>query len=109
MVGKIAFLVTVVIDGPAQILIFPMRWLVAATIISSQGFSCVDSSSRGRALRPRAARAIIATISIAPTLLVVPARSLGLGGLGAIRRHGSCLLKTKQKGILVPGMILGRF
>ena len=37
---------------------------------------------------PGAVRAAIATILIAPNLWVVPARSLGFGGLRAKRRHG---------------------
>ena len=85
-----ALLVTVVTGAPAQVFIFPMRCLVVATIILSQGLGHVVSSSRGRALKPGATGAAIATISIAPTLLVVPARSLGLGGLEAIKRHDLC-------------------
>ena len=71
-----ALLVTVIIKGLAHVFIFPTRWLVVATIISSRGLSPVDPSSRGRTLRPGAAGAAIATILIVPTLLTVPARSL---------------------------------
>ena len=105
-----AFLVTVVTGGPAHIPIFPTRWLVASTIISSRGLGCVDPSGRDGALRPGTAGAVIATIPIMPTLLIVPARSLqGLSSLKTMWRHGLCLLGAEQKGALVPGVILGRF
>ena len=78
-------------------------------IISSQDLGCVDNNGRSRALMPGAAGAVIATIPIAPTFLVVPARSLRLGGLGAIRSHGSCLIRAKQKGDSVASVIFGRF
>ena len=103
-------LITVLISGPAYILIFPTRWLVAATIILSQGFGCVDTSGQSKALRPGAAGAAIATIFIMPTLLIVSTRSLrGLSLLGTMRRHGLCLLGAERKRVLVPGVILGRF
>ena len=102
-------LITVVIGGPAHVRIFPTRWLVAAIIISSRGLGRVDPSGRGGALRSRAAGAVIATISIAPTLLVVPAMFLGLGGLGAMRKHGLCLVRAEKKGALVPDVIFGNF
>ena len=70
-----ALLITIVTGGPAHIPIFPTRWLVAATIISSRDLGRVDPSSRGGALRPGAAGAAIATIPIVSTLLMVPARS----------------------------------
>ena len=75
MVSKIAFLVTVVTSGPAYVHIFPTRWLVAVTIILSRDLCRIDFSGRDGAVKPRAARAAIATISIVPTLLVVLARS----------------------------------
>ena len=82
LVGKMALFVTVETGGSAHVPISPMRWLVVATIISSRGLSCVDSSGRGRALRPGAAKAAIATIFIVPILLMVPARFLqGLSSL----------------------------
>ena len=109
MVGKMAFLVTVITGGPAQILIFPTRWLVTAKIILSRGLDCVDSSGRGEALRPGTARAAIATIPITPILLMVPARSFSLGGLGAMRRYSSYLLGAERKRALVLGVILGKF
>ena len=109
LVGKIVFFVTVVKSGLAQVFIFLTCWLVAAKIISSRGLGCIDPSGRGGALRPGVARAAIAIIPIAPTLLVVLVSSLGFGGLGAMRRHGSCLLKAEQRGILVPGVIFDRF
>ena len=110
LVGKMALLVTVVTGGPAHVSIFPMCWLVTATIISSRGLGCVDPSGRGGALRPGVAEAAIATISIVLTLLMVPARSLrGLSSLGTMRRHGSCLLGAERKGASVPGVVLGRF
>ena len=84
-------------------------WLVAATIISSRGLGFVDFSGWGGALKPGATGAAIATISIAPTLLVIPARFFSLRELRAMRRHGSCLLKAEQKGTLIPGVIFGRF
>ena len=103
-------LVTVVTGGPAHVPIFPTCWLVAAIIISSQGLDCVDPSGRGGALRPGAVGAMIATISIVPTLLMVPARSLrGLSLLGTMRRHGSYLLGAERKGVSVSGVVLGRF
>ena len=103
-------LVIAVTNGPAHVPIFPTRWLVAATIISSRGFGCVDLTGRGRALRPRAVRAVIATIPIMLTLLMVPARFFqGLSSLGTMRRHGLCLLRVEQKGASVPEVILGRF
>ena len=110
LVGKMALLVTVVTGGPAHVPVFPTCWLVAATIISCRGLGCVDPSGRGGALRPGAAGAMIATISIVPTLLMVPARSLqGLSSLGTMRGHGLCLLGAEQKGALVPDMVFGRF
>ena len=110
MVGKIALFVTVVTGGLAQVPIFPTCWLVAATIILSRGLGCVDPSGRGGALRPRAAGAAIATISIVPTLLMVPARSLqGLSLLGMMRGHCLSLLGVERKGVSVPGVVLGRF
>ena len=108
--SKMAFLVTVVTGGPAHIPIFPTRWLGAATIISSRGLGRIDPSGWGRTLRPGAVRAAIATISIVPTLLIVPARSfLGLSYLGTMRKHGLCLLRAEWKGALVSGVVLGRF
>ena len=104
-----ALLVTVVTGDLAQVYIFPTCWLVTATIILSQSLGCVDPRGRGRALRPGATGAAIATISIAPTLLVIPARSLGLAGLGAMRKHGSCLLRVERKRASVPSVILGSF
>ena len=109
MVGKIALFITVVTNGPTQVLIFPMRWLVAATVIMSRGLSCVDLNGQGEALRPEAAGAKIATIAILPTLLVVLSRSLSFGGLRAIGRNGSCLLKAEQSKTSVWGVIFDRF
>ena len=104
-----AFLVTVVTSGPAQVSIFPTFWLIVATIISSRGLGCIDPSGQVRALKPEAAKVAIATILIVPTLLVVLARFVGLGGLGTMRKHGLYLLEAEQKGALVPGVILSRF
>ena len=104
-----AFLVKVVTGGSAQVPMFSMYWLIAATIISSRGLGCVDHSGRVGALRSRAAGAAIATIFIAPILLVVPVRSFGLARLGAMRRHDLCLVRAKKKGALVPSMILNSF
>ena len=110
LVGKMSLLVTVVTSGPAHVPIFPTRWLVAATIISSRRLSHIDPNGRGRALRPKAAGAAIGTISIMPTFLMVLVRSLrGLSLLGSMRRHGLYLLGAEQKGVSVPGMIFGRF
>ena len=93
LIGKMAFLVTIVTSVPTHIPIFPMHWLVAATMISNRSLGCVDSNGRGEGLRPGAARAVIATIPIVPIFLVFPARSLwDLSSLGTIRRHGLCLL-----------------
>ena len=102
-----SFFITVVTGGPAQVFIFPMRWLVAGTIISCLNY--VNSSGRGGVLRHGAARVAIATIPIAPTFLVILARSLDLGGLGAMRRHGLCLVRVEQKGTLVPVVIFDSF
>ena len=105
-----ALLVIVVIGSPAQVFIFPTCWLVVATIILSWGLGYIDPSGRGGALRPGATRVATATISIVPTLLIVPTWSFrGLGLLGTMRKHGLCLLEAEQKGALVFGMILGRF
>ena len=105
-----ALLVTVIIGGLAYVSIFLTRWLVATTIISSRGLGHIDSSSWGRALRSGAAGAAIVTIFIVPTLLMVLARSLqGLSLLETMRRHGLCLLGAERKGVLVPGVIFGRF
>ena len=71
-----ALLFTIVTGGPAHVPIFLTHWLVAATIISTRGLGRVNSSGQGGALRPGAAGAAIALISIAPTLLMVSARSL---------------------------------
>ena len=110
LVGKMAFLVTVVISGLANVPIFLMRWLVAATIILSRSLGHVDPSGRGGALRPGAMGAVIATISIMPTFLIVPARSLrGLSLLRTMRRHSSFLLRAERKKALVPDVIFGRF
>ena len=57
-----ALLITVVTGGPTHVLIFPTRWLVAATIFSSRGLGRVDPSGQGGTLKPGAARAAIATI-----------------------------------------------
>ena len=105
------FLVTIVTGSLAQVPIFPTRWPVAATItiVFSRDLSGIDSSSRGRALKLGAAGAVIARILIAPTLLVVPIRSLGLSGLGAMKRHGLWFVGAERKEGLVPGVILGRF
>ena len=93
MVGKMPLLVTVITGGPAQVPIFPTRWLVAATIILSQGLGCVNPSGRGGALRPGAVGAAIATLPIMHTFLVVLARSFqGLSSLGTMIKHGWCLL-----------------
>ena len=78
-------------------------------IILRRGFSRIDSRCQGEALRPGAAGAAIATIPIASTFLIVPASSLSLGRLGAMRKHGLCLVRAEQKGFLVPGLIFGRF
>ena len=104
-------LVTIVRGGLAHVPIFLTRWPVAATItiISSQDFGRVDLSSWGGAPRPGIARAAIAIIPIAAIFLVVPVEFLGLGGLGAIKRHSLCPVKAERKGTLVSGMILGRF
>ena len=103
------FLITVVTDGPAQVLIFLLRWPIAVTVILSRGLGCVDPRRQNGALRPGAAGAAIATISIVPILLVVPARSLGFDGLGTMRKHSSCLVGVERKGTLVPDVILDRF
>ena len=105
-----ALLVIVITNGPAYVLIFPTRWLVASTIILSRNLDCVDLNGRNRALRPKAAEAAIATIPIVPILLIVPARSLqGLNLLGTIKRHSLCLLGAEQKGVLVSGVIFNGF
>ena len=105
-----ALLVTVLTGGLTHVPIFSTRWLIAATIISSRGLSHVDPSGRGEALRPGAVGVVIVTISIMPTLLMVPARSLrGLSSLATMRSHGLCLLEAEQKGASVPGVVFGRF
>ena len=105
-----ALFVIVVTDGLAQVFIFLTCWLVAATIISSRGLGFVDPHIRGGALRPGAAGAAIATISIMPTLLMVLARSLrDLSWLGTMRRHDLCLLGAERKRASVPSVVLGRF
>ena len=109
LVGKIALLITVITGGLAQLPIFLTRWPVAVPIISSQGFGRVNLSGRGGALRLGTAGAVIVTISIAPILLVVLARFLSLGGLGAIKKNGLCLVKAEQRGVLVLNVIFGRF
>ena len=76
-----AIFITIIIGGPAQVLIFPTRWLVAATIISSRGFGCADSIGRGEALWIEAAEAAIATILIVPILLVVSAEFFEVSAL----------------------------
>ena len=108
--SKMAFLVIVVTGVPAHVLIFLTHWLVAATIISSQGIGRVDCSGRDGALSPGAAKAAIVTIAIMPTFLMVLAQSLqDLSSLKTIRRHGLCLLEAERKGALIPHVILGRF
>ena len=105
-----ALLVTVVTDGPAYVFIFPMRWLVAATIIPSQGLGCVNPSGRGGALKTGTAGAVIARTPIVPTFLMIPAQSLrGLSLLGTMRKYSLYLLGAGPKGASVPGVILGRF
>ena len=105
-----ALLVTIVTGGPAHVSIFPTRWLVTATIISSRSLGRVDPNGQDGALRPGAAKGTIATIPIVSTPLMVPARSLqGSSSFGTMRRHGLCLLGAKRKGALVPGVILNRF
>ena len=104
-----ALLVTIVTGGLAQVPIFPTRLLVAAIIILSRGLGYIDSSGQSGVLRPRATRSAIATILIVATFLVVLARSFGLGGLVAMRRHGSCILGVEQKEALVLGVTFGRF
>ena len=96
LVGKMALFVIIVIGGPAQVPIFPTRWLIAATIISSRGLSSVDPSSRGEALRLEVARAAITIILIVPTLLMIPARYFQyLSLLRTIKKNASCLLGAK--------------
>ena len=91
-VSKIALLITIVTGDLAYVLIFPTRWLFAATIISSRGLGHVDLSGRGAALRPEAAGAAIATIPIVLTFLIVPAWSFqAFSSLGTMRRLGSCI------------------
>ena len=77
LVSKIAFLITDVTDGLAQVLIFLLRWPVATTItiVLSRSLDGIDPSGGGGALRLETAGAAIVTISIRLTLLVVPARS----------------------------------
>ena len=105
-----AFLITVVISGPAHVLIFLIHELVAATIILSCDLGCIDLNGRGGALRPKAAGATIAPNPIVPTFLMVLARSFrGLSSLRMMKKHGSYLLGAEQKGALVLSMILGRF
>ena len=109
MASKLALFVTVVTSGPAQVFIFPTRWLVTATIILRRSLGCVDSSGQSGALWPRAAEAAIVIILIAPTFLVVPARSFGLGELRAVMKQSLCLLRAEWKGISVLSVIVGRF
>ena len=104
-----ALLVTVITGGLAQVFIFLLRWSIAVTAILSRGLSCIDPNCRVRALRLGVTGAAITTIPIAPTFLVVPARSLGVVGLGAMKRHGLCLLETERKRTLVPKVFFGRF
>ena len=105
------FFIIIVISDLTQVLIFLVRWPVAATItiVSSRSLGRIDPNSRGGALRPATAGATIATISIAPTLLLVPARSFGLDGLEARKKHDLCLLRVEQKRALVLDVIFGRF
>ena len=104
------FFVTVVTSDTTHIPIFLTRWLVAATIILSRGLGRVDPSDRGKVLRPGAVGAAIAMISIVPTFLIVPARSLqGLSSLGTMKKDGLCLLGAEEKGASVHGVVLGRF
>ena len=111
LVRIMALLIIIITDSLAQVPIFLTRWPIAATIIiiSRHGLSRIDFGGRGEALRLRAAGAAIATIFIAPTLLVVLARSLGFVGLEAMKKHGSCLVGVKCKRTLVPDVILNRF
>ena len=111
LVSKMPFLITIVTNGLAQVLIFLMRWPVAATIIIvlSRSLAHIDPSGRSGALRLETARTAIATILIVSTFLMVPARSFDLRRLGAMRKHGLCLVRAEQKGASVPGIILGRF
>ena len=110
MVGKMALLVTVVTSGLAQVFIFSLHWPIAVMVISSRGLKHVDPSRRDRTLRPGAAGAVIAIISIAPTFLVVSARSFqGLSLLKTMKRHGSCLLGAERKRTSVPEVFLVGF
>ena len=109
LIGKIALLVIVVTNDPAQVPIFLTCWLVAALIIWSRSFGRIDSNGRGGTLRPEAAGVAIATIAITLSLLVVPAKSFGIGGFEAIRKHALYLLMAERKGALVPDVIFGRF
>ena len=86
-----------------------MSWSFGRINPSSQGLDCDNPSGRGGALRAGVKGDTTATIPIASTLLVIPARSLGLGGLKARRRHGLCLLGAERNRILVPGVIFDRF
>ena len=59
-------------------------------------------------MRPGIVGAAIAKIFLTPTLLVVAVKSLRLGELGAINKHGSCLVKAERKEALVPCIIFDR-
>ena len=102
--------VKIVTGGPTHISISPTRWLVAATIILSQDLGRIDPSGWGGALRPRATKAAIATISIMFILLMIPAQSLwGFSSLGMMKRHDLYLLGAERKEALIPNMIFDRF
>ena len=105
-------LITIVTGDLAQVPIFPTRWPVAApiTIILSRDLGHVDSSGRGRVLSSGAAKAAIATICIAPILLVVPARFFrGFSSLWTIKKHSLCLLGVERMRTSVPGVFFARF
>ena len=105
-----AFFITVIIGGLAQILIFLLRWPITVIIILRRGFGCVDSSCQSRILIPRATGTAIATIFISPIFLVVLARLFwGFRLLKRMKRHGLCLLKVERKRISVLRVFFGRF
>ena len=99
MISKMFFVIKILTHDLTQIPVFLLPWPIAFTIIPTRTLNYVEPSGRGGALKFGATKTIIG-FSIAPILLVVPAKSFrSLSTLKVMERQSMYFQKRKAKKI----------
>ena len=86
-----------------------IQWLVAVTVVPRRGFSCIDPSGRGGALKSESTKTTIG-FTIATVFFMFSARSLeGLNMLEAKEKQDFWFLRLRAEGIwaFISGVFFG--